>query len=431
MPFTLTMPKLSPTMEEGMIAKWVSKVGDYVEVGDVMMEVATDKATVEHTAIDSGYLKKIIVREGEEAVVNQPIAIFTETKDESIEGYEPKGFIPAAAQASPATEKVEPESSKEKTQKPATLMGQAVFTPEAPLEGYRFEHRVEIANERLKVSPLARKMAKEKGLDISTVAGSGPGGRIVKEDLERAPPAGDFVMGKREMPQHAPGSYEEEKLSQIQKVISQRLQQAKMFIPHFYVEQNVDVDALLALREQMTTLDIKVSINDCIVRACALALRKHPDVNSGFNSENNTIIRFKTIDISVAVSTPSGLITPIIRHTDHKNLEEISIEMRALGQRAKEGKLEGHEYKGGSFTVSNLGMFGVTSFKAIINPPQAAIVAVSGIHEVPIVKQGNIVVGKVMKLTLSADHRVIDGVAAAKFLNTLKYYLENPISLIL
>lgn len=413
-------------MEEGTIAKWVVKVGDYIDVGDVMMEVSTDKATVEHTAIDSGFLKKILVSEGEEAFVNQPIAVLTETKDESIEGYAPEGYIPVVKPA--AAVEV---ASVAQQQKVVAPMGQAEFAPEAPLEGYQFEHRVEASAERLKASPLARKMAKEKGLDIATVAGSGPGGRVVKEDLELALPAGDFVMGKREMPKDAPGSYVEEKLTQIQKTISQRLQQAKMFIPHFYVEQNVNADALTALREQLVNLNIKVSVNDCIVRACALALRKHPDVNSGFNSVNNTIIRFKTIDISVAVSTPSGLITPIVRHADHKNIEEISIEVRALAQRAKEAKLEAHEYKGGSFTVSNLGMYGVTSFKAIINPPQAAILAVSGIHEAPVMRDGTIGVGKVMKITLSADHRVIDGVAAAKFLNTVKYYLENPASLLL
>lgn len=417
-------------MEEGTIAKWVIKVGDYVDAGDVMMEVATDKATVEHTAIDSGYLKKILVNEGGEAFVNQPIAIFTEEKEESIEGYKPEGTTPPEKKAAVEKEKTDP-TPLDKEEGNYTPMKQAVFTPEVPLENYQFEYKVEGQSERMKASPLARKIAKEKGLDLSTLAGSGPGGRVVKEDLDLALPANDFVMGKREIPKHAPGSYEEEKLSQIQKVISQRLQQAKMLIPHFYVEQAVDAQALLALREQLTTLNIKVSINDCIVRACALALRKHPDVNSGFNSENNTIIRFQTIDVSVAVSTPSGLITPIIRHTDHKNIEEISVEMRALAQRAKEGKLEGHEYKGGSFTVSNLGMFGVTSFQAILNPPQAAIVAVSGIHDVPVVKDGMIVPGKVMKLTLSADHRVIDGVAAAKFLNTVKYYLENPVSLLL
>ncbi len=431
MPFTLTMPKLSPTMEEGTIAKWIKKEGDYIEVGDVMMEVATDKATVEHTALDSGYLKKIIVKEGSEVVVNQPIAIMTEQKDESIEGYVPEG-VTAIATPAASSDPLAP-SSKETSiaPKPSTSLPQANFTPEAPLEGYQFKYSVENGRERLKASPLARKKAKEQGLDIATVKGSGPGGRVVAEDLEHALPAGDFVMGKREVPLEAPGSYEEQSLSQIQKVISQRLQQSKMFIPHFYVEQTVDADALTALREQLKNLNIKVSVNDCIVRACALALKKHTDVNSGFNSVNNTIIRFKTIDISVAVSTPNGLITPIVRHADHKNIEEISVEVRALAEKAKEGKLEAHEYKGGSFTVSNLGMYGISSFKAIINPPQAAILAVSGIHEVPVVKEGSIVIGKQMKMTLSADHRVIDGVAAAQFLNTIKKYLENPASLLL
>lgn len=217
----------------------------------------------------------------------------------------------------------------------------------------------------------------------------------------------------------------------MRKVIASRLQESKSFIPHFYVQLTVDVEPLIALREQLKHVQVKVSVNDLLIRAAALALKKHPNINSGFNSVNMTIVRFKTIDISVAVSTGEGLITPIIRHADYKNVGEISVEMKQLVKRAKEGKLDPHEYKGGSFTISNLGMYGVTNFQAIINPPQAAILAVSGILDTPVIKNGQVVPGKIMNLTLSADHRVVDGVAAAEFLNTLKTYVENPAALLL
>ena len=261
--------------------------------------------------------------------------------------------------------------------------------------------------------------------------GTGPGGRIVQEDLERAQPEGLVVFGFGKLPTIKPGSYEEEKLTPIRKVISKRLQEAKSFIPHFYVRQMVNAQPLVQIREQLRNMGLKVTINDCVVRACALALREHPNINSGFNSVNNTIIRFKTIDISIAVTLPEGLITPIVRHCDYKNLGEISVEIRNLAKRAKEGKLAMEEYKGGSFTVSNLGKFGVTDFQAIINPPQGAVLAISGINNVPVVKNGQIVPGKVMNINLSSDHRVIDGAQAAEFVKTVQKYLENPASLLI
>jgi pyruvate dehydrogenase E2 component (dihydrolipoamide acetyltransferase) len=208
--------------------------------------------------------------------------------------------------------------------------------------------------------------------------------------------------------------------------VAQRLQEAKTFIPHFYITQSIDAEPLIAMRQQLRNLDVKLTYNDFFVRACALALREHPNVNSGFDTVNNAIIKFQTIDISVAVSTDLGLITPIVRHADFKNVGEISVEVRALAKRAKEGKLAPHEYKGGSFTISNLGMYDVTEFIAIINPPQAAILAVGGIQDVPVVRDNVVVPGKVLNVTLSADHRVFDGVAGAEFLQTIRKYLENP-----
>jgi pyruvate dehydrogenase E2 component (dihydrolipoamide acetyltransferase) len=430
------MPKLSPTMEEGTIAKWHKKVGDKVEPGDVLMEVATDKATVEFNALDGGWLRKILIDEGKEAIVNQAIAIMTAEKEESIEGYKPEGLdveaMKAAQKASvQAVQSQETETAGQPSPQPVMPgMRMPAFVPEKPLENYQFEFPEEQVEKRLFASPLARKLAKEQNLDLSTVKGTGPDGRIVSRDLEKAQSQGKITFGRREAPDEIPGSYEEEPLTPVRKVIAQRLQEAKTYIPHFYVSQAVDANPLVEIREQLRNFDVKVTYNDLTIRACALALREHPIVNSGFNSTTNSVIRFKTIDIAVAVNVPAGLITPIVRHADFKNVGEISAEVRTLAKRAKEGKLDMHEYKGGSFTVSNLGMFGVTEFSAIINPPQAAILAVGGILNVPVVKQGQVVPGKVMNITLSVDHRVVDGAAAAEFIKTLQKFLENPVALI-
>lgn len=390
MPFTVTMPKLSPTMESGTIQQWLKKVGDKVDSGDVFIEVATDKATVEHSALDEGYLRAILVQEGQEAKVNDPIAIFTETKDESIEGFAPKQEEKAPVVKEKAPEKAAPPPVK--------------------------------TSERVVASPLAKKLAEQKGITLSGVQGSGPRGRIVAKDLEKA-----REVTKPQMPS---GAFEEVALTPIRRVTGKRLQEAKSQIPHFYVQQTIDASNLVNFREQLANFEKKASVNDCIVKACALALREHPNINAGFHEVNQTLIMFKTIDISVAVSIDGGLITPIVTHADHKNLQEISEEVKALAKKAKEGKLALHEFQGGSFTISNLGMFGVSSFQAIINPPQAALLAVAGIQEVPVVKNGQVVPGKIMNLTLSIDHRVIDGVAAAEFLKTLQKYLENPIMLL-
>jgi pyruvate dehydrogenase E2 component (dihydrolipoyllysine-residue acetyltransferase) len=269
-------------------------------------------------------------------------------------------------------------------------------------------------------------LAKEKKLDLSTVKGTGPNQRIMSRDLAKAQPSALTHFGHRETPSLPPGSYEELPLSPMRKVIGQRLQESKSFIPHFYVTQTIDAEPLVTIREQLKNQEVKLTINDFIVKASAWALRQHSVINSGFNSATQSIIQFKTIDIAVAVSVEGGLVTPIIRHVDYKNLGEIALEVRSLAQKAREGKLAPQEYKGGSFTISNLGMYGVTEFQAILNPPQAAILAVSGIQEVPVVRNGAVIPGKTLNLTLSVDHRVIDGVAAALFLQTLKKMLENP-----
>lgn len=428
MPFTLTMPKLSPTMEEGTIVKWRVKEGDHVKSGDVLIEVATDKATVEHEALDAGYLRKILVPEGGSAVVNQALAIFTESQDESIEGYKPEGV---AKEKPPGPSAIEEEKeipvATTPTKKAAGPgLSQPSFVPLPPLESYRFER----PTGEVKASPLAKRLAKEKGINLSTIKGTGPGGRIVEHDLDKGQPLGPVSFGLPEKPSIAPGSYEEIPLSQMRKVIGKRLQESKTFIPHFYVTQEVDADPMINIRTQLKEMGLKVTFNDFILRAAALSLREHPTINSGYNSENETIISFKTIDISFAVSFEGGLITPIIRHADYKNLGELSVEAKSLGRKAKTGKLAPEEFQGGSFTISNLGMYGITNFAAIINPPQAAILSVGGIIEKPVVKSGQIVPGNTMSFTLCSDHRVIDGTDAAAFLVTLKKFLENPSSLL-
>lgn len=428
MPFTVTMPKLSPTMEEGTIAKWHKNVGDRVNSGELLVEVATDKATVEYNALDEGYLRQILVPNGGHALVNQPIAIFTEKANESIQGYTPEGTMP---KREVKTESAKIEERQSPSPKAAMPTQQPAFAPEPPLEKYEFNFPTRAASRRTPASPLAKKLAQEKGLDLTTVKGSGPGGRVTSRDLDLAQPDQVVSFGKRTMPTEIPGSYEEMALTPMRKVIAERLQQAKSYIPHIYVRQEIDAGPLFEAREQLKNGHLKITFNDFVIRASALALRQHPMANGGFDATHQSIILFKTVDISVAVTVEGGLITPIIRHADYKNLGEISLEVKELATRAKAGKLKAEEYKGGSFTISNMGMFGVTDFAAIINPPQAAILAIGGIEECPRVKNGQVVVGKRMNIVLSADHRVLDGAEAAKFIKTVQKYLENPTLLLI
>lgn len=426
MPFTMTMPKLSPTMEEGTIAQWKKKEGDFIKSGEVVFEVATDKATVEHAALDGGYLRKILIQNGQSAVVNQAVAIFTETKDESIVGYIPEGEKPKEK----VMQKTPVATAKNETIVVAanTAIMQPAFKPEPPLPSIGFN---EASAGYVPASPLAKKLAKEKGIDLSTVRGSGPNARVMSHDIDLGQPDLAVTFGRHERPDIPAGSYEEEAITPMRKTIGQRLQASKSFIPHFYITNEIQSERLLDLREQLKKSGLKISVNDCIIRATALALREHPNINSGFDSTTQNIIRFKTVDIAVAVDVPGGLITPIIRYADFKNLGELSAEMRVLAKKARDGKLSREEYMGGSFTISNLGMFNVSEFVAIINPPQAAILAVAAIEEKPVVREGVIVVGKTMKITLSADHRIVDGVAGAKFLKTIQHYLEHPATLLL
>ncbi len=420
MPFTLTMPKLTPTMEGGTIVKWHKKEGDEVKSGDLLFEVATDKATVEHEALDGGFLRKILIPEGGEAVVNQAIAIFTESKGESIEGYQPDG---EKKEEVPAEEGEKPEAAAPKPV--ASGMSQVNFPIEPPLENYTFEFDTEM-KERLAASPLAKKLAKEKGVDLTSIKGSGPDGRVMSRDLDMGQPSLPANFGTGQKPTAKPGSYTEAPISPMRKAIGAKLQASKTFIPHFYVQQDIDVEPMITLRSQLKEGGIKVTFNDFIMRAAALALKEHPHINSGFDVVGNKIARFQTIDIAVAVSIAEGLITPIVRNVDYKNLGQISSEVKHLATLAKEGRLQPEQYRGGSFTVSNLGMFGIHDFQAIINPPQVSILSVGGMRDCPVVKDGEVVPGKRMMLSLSSDHRVVDGADAAKFIVSIQKFLENP-----
>lgn len=413
-------------MEGGTIIEWHKKEGDRVNGGELLFEVATDKATVEHEALDKGFLRKILVPKGGEALVNQAVAIFTASKDESIEGYRPEGVIKKEGESREEDIPPEGEGKEAVVAKPAAIGTAPVHFPiEPPLDDYTFEFDTEM-KERLAASPLAKKLAKEKGIDLTSVKGSGPDGRVMSRDLDRGQPdiPVNFSVGRK--PTEKPGSYTEEPITPMRKAIGSKLQAAKTFVPHFYVQQDIDVEPIMTLRYQLKQWGIRVTVNDFVMRATALALREHPDLNCGYDGAGEKIIRFKTIDIAVAVSIREGLITPIVRHVDYKNLGQISVEVKHLATLAKGGKLQLEQYRGGSFTISNLGMFGIHDFQAIINPPQVSILAVGAVRDCPIIKDDEVVPGKRMMISLSSDHRVVDGAAAAQCIITIQKYLENP-----
>jgi pyruvate dehydrogenase E2 component (dihydrolipoamide acetyltransferase) len=402
--FNFTMPKLSPTMESGVIAKWHKKPGDKVEAGEVVMEVSTDKAVVEHAALDEGFLRKIYVEEGGSASINQPVALF------STESNEPFSDVPVES------------VPQEKKEEASTVSPPSAPAPQAPMPQASQE-----SQGRLLASPLAKKLAKEKGIDLSQVNGSGPRGRIIAKDLEKAGNAKEGVP-MAVFPKES--RFTEEPLSPMRQVISKRLQAAKQAIPHFYLSLDVNTEPLAGLKKRLEGINKKLSFNDLLIKACALALKAHPEANVGFNEGNGKIIKYSTVDVAVAVSLPQGLITPLIFSADLKSVFQIASEIRTLAERGKKGQLAPNEYQGGSFTLSNLGMYGIPQFQGIINPPQGSLLAAGVIREVPVVREGKVVPGKIMTLTLSVDHRLIDGAVAAQFINTIRNNLENPIALI-
>ncbi len=418
----ILMPALSPTMTEGKLARWLKKEGDEVKSGDVLAEIETDKATMEVEAVDEGFLAKIVVPDETDGVaVNAVIGILTETKGGAVDAPK-ESAKPAPAKAAEAP-------------KPAEIAAPAAQPANGPSQG-----------ERIFASPLAKRMAKQAGIDLSTIKGSGPNGRIVKADLDKAgtapavsaAPAAPAAAPKPAAPAVPTITAPHKKIpnSTMRKVIAKRLLESKQSVPHFYVTTNIEIDALLKLRAELNAKSpkegagaFKLSVNDMVIKACAVALRRHPMVNSTYTEE--AIIQYDDVDISIAVAIPDGLITPIIRKADAQGLAAISNSMKDLGSRAKAGKLKPEEFQGGGFSISNLGMFGVSEFAAIINPPQSAILAVGAGEKRAVVKGDNIVVATVMTVTLSCDHRVVDGALGAEFLATLKSIIEEPLSLML
>jgi len=424
---TVLMPALSPTMEKGKLAKWLKKEGDKVKSGDILAEIETDKATMEVEAIDEGVLAKILVAGGtDDVLVNTPIAVI------AAEGEKVDVSAAAPLPAVPATSPVKGEDKKVSAPLP--------FSPQGEVA------RSAGGGERIFASPLARRLAKEKGVDISSVHGSGPHGRIVVKDVESAKPGAAPAAKAAGAPSIAPppsddatlklfepGSFDLVPHDGMRKVIARRLTESKQHVPHFYVTVDVALDNLLALRERLNMqapkdkegkVAWKVSVNDFVIKAYAMALMKVPEANVAWTDA--AMVKHKHADVGVAVSIPGGLITPVVRKAETKGLAAISQEMKDLGARAKARKLKPEEYTGGSGSVSNMGMMGVKNFAAIVNPPQASILAVGAGEQRAVVRGGQIVIEQQMSVTLSTDHRCIDGALGAELIGAIKMYLEEP-----
>ncbi len=408
------MPKLSDTMEEGVVAEWHKKVGDEVKSGDVLAEIETDKATMEFESFQDGFLLHIGVAEGETAPVDSVLAVLGD-KGEDIEGLLKEAANGAAA--APA-EEAAPEPQKEAAPAPVAEAAPAAAAPLA----------VPSTNGRVKASPLAKSMAAEKGIDLKQIQGTGDGGRIVKRDIENYTPsaypaaASAGAVGQE--------SFHEEKVSQMRKVIARRLGESKFGAPHFYLTMEIDMANAMASRKAINAAlePAKISFNDMVVKAAAVALRKHPAVNASWLGDT---IRYNNhVHVGVAVAVDEGLLVPVIRFADSKPMVAINEEVKELAGKARDKKLQPNEMEGNTFTISNLGMFGIEEFTAIINPPDACIMAVGTIVEKPVVKNGQIVVGHTMKVTLSCDHRVVDGAVGSAFLQTFKKYMENPVMML-
>ena len=423
----ILMPALSPTMTEGTLARWLKKEGDAIRAGDVIAEIETDKATMEVEAVDEGVLGKILVADGTEGVkVNAPIAVLVE----------PGEAVPADVPAAPAPVAAAPPSAPAPAAIPAAASATA---PPAPGQAN--------GADRVVASPLARRMARQAGIDLSGLRGSGPGGRIVRADVESAarPTAAPAAATTAAAAAPAPRAAAPVAIaaphtllphSNIRKVIARRLSESKQTIPHFYVTMDVEIDALLNLRSELNARSpkdgpatFKLSVNDLVIKAAAVTLRRVPQVNASWTEA--AMVLYDDVDIAVAVSIPDGLITPIVRRADQKGLAAISNEMKDLGARAKSGKLKPEEFQGGGFSISNMGMYGVNAFQAIVNPPQAAILAVGAGQQRAVVKNGALAVATVMTCVLSADHRVVDGALGAAWMAEFKRIVEDPMSLML
>jgi pyruvate dehydrogenase E2 component (dihydrolipoamide acetyltransferase) len=452
MPFNLLMPALSPTMEKGNLARWLKKEGDRIKSGDIIAEIETDKATMEFEAVDEGILAKIVVPDGtSDVAVNTLIGVIA-AEGEDVSKAAAGGDAPAAAPQAAAPQAAAPAPASAPAPSAAPAGSAPVAAPAA-------------SGERVFASPLARRIAKEAGLDIATIQGSGPHGRVVERDVRAAmaggaaPRASAPVAAPAAAPApkapapasapmatgmaddvvrklFAPGAYEEIPHDSMRKTIARRLLESKQTVPHFYLTLDCELDALLALREQINKAApvrdgkpaYKLSVNDMVIKALAMALRAVPDANVTWT--DGAMLKHKHADVGVAVSIPGGLITPVVRDACHKTLSAISNEMKDLAARAKARKLKPEEYQGGTTAVSNLGMFGIKDFCAVINPPHATILAVGAGEQRPVVKNGQLAVATVMSVTLSTDHRAVDGALGAELLQAFKGYIENPMGML-
>jgi pyruvate dehydrogenase E2 component (dihydrolipoamide acetyltransferase) len=401
----ILMPKLSDTMTEGVILKWLKKEGEKVKQGETLVEIESDKADMELEAYDSGILRKIMVPEGGKAEIGAPIAIIAEA-NEDISAL--LTDISPAAQQIPKTETAK-DSSKS-------------LPPSSPASSI-------VADGRVIASPLAKRLAAENKIELRTISGSGPQGRIIKRDVE------PLISGKKTL-QFKPaapiirGGHRDVELSLIRKTIAKRMQESKQTVPHFYVTVEIDMEPAIAFREQLNTAtDSKISFTDILVKAAAMTLMNHPSVNASYMG--NTMLQFGEAHVAVAVALDDGLVTPVLRNCEQKTIPQLNTELHDLVERARNRKLKPEEYQGATFTISNLGMFGVEDFVAIINPPEGAILAVGSIVEKPVVQKGQITIGRTMKVTLSSDHRIIDGAIAARFLQDFKKLMENPAAIML
>lgn len=416
------MPKLSPTMEEGQIARWLKKEGDKVSMGEPLAEIDTDKATMEMQALTNGVLRKIIVKEGESAPLGSLIAIVGEP-NEDISAIESEASAkPAATAATPAAEAPKTEEPASAPATPQANGGQPA-TAAAPATA---------SSGRMIVSPLAARMAAEAGLDLKTLTGSGPNGRIIKRDIEAAmsQPKVSATPQFQASANAAASPYRDEPATEMRRTIARRLVTSIGPVPHFFLTSEIEMDRAAEMRKGINALDpdLKISINDIIIKVVAQALVQHPAVNSSF--QDKFIRHYERADIGVAVAIEDGLITPVIRSADQKSLSQIATEVRELAERARSRKLKPEEYTGATFSISNLGMFGIDEFTAVINPPEGGILAVGAMTPKPVVRDNEVVVRQMMRVTMSCDHRVIDGATGAKFLQTLKKILENPLYLV-
>ncbi|WP_456430180.1 pyruvate dehydrogenase complex dihydrolipoamide acetyltransferase [Rhodocaloribacter sp.] len=432
MAIPVEMPKMSDTMEEGVLVSWLVDEGAKVSAGDVIAQVETDKATMDLEVYDDGVLLKKVAQEGEAVPIGGLIAVLGK-EGEDISDLLAQYGGDGAATAAPPEAPAKPEAPSGDGAEPTTIA--PVKPEEAPSDG------------RVKASPLARKMATEHGIALSEVRGSGPEGRIIKRDIEAvlterpvAPKEVEAAPVPRPAPAPAPAmpgeAYEVVRLSQMRKAIARRLAQSKFTAPHFYLTAEIDMDKAVAFRSQLNALAEaqgrgKISFNDLITKACALALRQHPYVNGSYLEEEGEIRLYREVHVAVAVAVDEGLITPVIRNADRKGLAQIAEETRELADKARNRQLQPEDYSGATFTTSNLGMFGIEEFTAIINPPNACILAIGAICDVPVVRDGEIVPGKRMKVTLSCDHRIVDGAVGSRFLTTVRDYLEEPLNLLL